>query len=1066
MRARLLIVVLGSCLAAIVGNFVLNSDAGTALSGGLLGRRPAVHRTSRYAKGRQSSLDVRGLLQKAGLILPEPTETFVSESEDDSLEIEAPIPLLQQGLSQRLTEVIGEIEENWPNKEAVVPEDEDIELETPLQNLDVPLQWLERNFDIRPKQEELVSEKKALRFETPLSALFPGVLEEAFESTETWTDLLLPLLDAESVLVDSMDESNYVTVTLEKPLGIQIEENPPQLGGGVAVKSIKPGSNAARSQLIQPGYQLLAASGIAVHGLHLEDASRPIEAAQGRVQLTFFNGSAETFYGLLGPDPEWLSAFLRKLQMEHFAWSFQEGLAPKKSWSWALELLEELRSQSGVDVQTLHSAYGAAMEACQRASRWEPALELLSEIRRLPKTRPTAANYRSAILACERAGEMLKALWLLEEMLEAGLKPDRATYNSAVGACRAILRSPARGDRGRSVTESGWRASSRSKDLPSVQLPGMPIQWDAGIDLQLRSRNASPGPSLAAKRRAVSVGSFERQVTRSSSQGALSSAGFHALRPLTGGGASHGRHMGRRFRHLGLEVRQDAKGRGLYCTRSFRQGETLFVGEAALLVCLPDLWKNCCSKCLASSFDADGLRICQGCGTAAFCSCCWGDPWHSEECPVLAKLLEACKDHARSRGIEEHDHWQQLVCCALSISRLLRLLHSGREPKSAPCAKLAVALLEDFAELCTPPEDIPGDPQAFAALLMGEPLNALFPAELRHSPELVDVICHCYEQLTCNSFLVCSGDATPAGQLCDPIAALLNHSCSPNAAIVWQIPAKGRTHRVQCIRDLSAGDEVLISYVDATRPWWIRQPSLKATYGFICDCAVCRPISAWERSVAVGARPTKLPAGIEESIAAVKAADGTILMISAERTRALGMFLRKEMGINVEVASDKDICRVADAAAAVGQLAGSPGQLNCEEARNRLLQLRPAWESLLQLLGPRHMLLRELISVLCIAEIAEDWKTCMELAPKVLTALGIPDEEMSSRKAEVLALLAIAKIRTAEDGASQLEAQSESKAALESMVWLYGENLPKQSRVLTLQHLLHENVAMDLDSMD
>eukprot|EP00439_Symbiodinium_sp_Y106_P069306 s1259_g11.t3 len=546
----------------------------------------------------------------------------------------------------------------------------------------------------------------------------------------------------------------------------------------------------------------------------------------------------------------------------------------------------------------------------------------------------------------------------------------------------------------------------------------------------------------------------------------LATAKFRSYLPLRGGGASHGRHMGRRFRHLGLEVRQDAKGRGLYCTRSFRQGETLFVGEAALLVCLPDLWKNCCSKCLASSFDANGLRICPGCGTAAFCSSCWGDPWHSEECPVLAKLLEACKDHARSRGIEEHDHWQQLVCCALSISRLLRLLHSGREPKSAPCAKLAVALLDDFAELCTPPEDIPGDPQAFAALLMSEPLNALFPAELRHSPELVDVICHCYEQLTCNSFLVCSDDATPAGQLCDPIAALLNHSCSPNAAIVWQIPAKGRTHRVQCIRDLSAGDEVLISYVDATRPWWIRQPSLKATYGFICDCDVCRPISAWERSVAVGARPTKLPAGIEKSIAAVKAADGTILMISAERTRGLCTFLRKEMGIDVEVASDKDICRVADAATAVGQLAGSPGQLNCEEARKRLLQLRPAWESLLQLLGPRHMLLRELISVLRIAEIAEDWKTCMELAPMVLTALGIPDEEMSSRKAEVLALLAIAKIRTAEDGASQLEAQSKSKAALESMVRLYGENLPKQSRVLTLQHLLHENVAMDLDSMD
>ena len=116
-----------------------------------------------------------------------------------------------------------------------------------------------------------------------------------------------------------------------------------------------------------------------------------------------------------------------------------------------------------MDVQTLHSAYGAAMEACQRASRWEPALELLSEIRRLPKT-PTAANYRSAILACERAGEMLKALWLLEEMLEAGLKPDRATYNSAVGACRAILRTLTSQSKSMSLLQSS-RSTKQTKQM-------------------------------------------------------------------------------------------------------------------------------------------------------------------------------------------------------------------------------------------------------------------------------------------------------------------------------------------------------------------------------------------------------------------------------------------------------------------------------------------------------------------------------------------------------------------------------------------------------------------------
>ncbi|CAE7679620.1 PTAC2 [Symbiodinium pilosum] len=448
--------------------------------------------TPRYAERRPESIDVRSLLQQAGLILPEPTETLVSEEE--SLEVETPIGLLQQGISQRLNRTIEEIEENLirPNRETVVAEDEEIEIETPLSKLDAPLQWLKRNFDISPQREKFISEKKAVKIETPLSALFPGILDEAFESTESWTDLLLPLLDA--VIIDSMDEANYVTVTVEKPLGVQIEENPKESGGGVAVKNIMPDSNAERCQMIQPGYQLVAASGIPVHGLHLEDAARPIEAAKGRVQLTFFKGSADTFNGLLGPDPEWLSAFLRRLQVEHFAWSAKEGTAPKKTWSWALELLKELKSSGQVDSQTLASAYGAAMEACQRASRWEPALELLEKIRRLGPVSP--ADYRSAILACERGGGPLQALCIFEEMLENGLEPDPAAYNSAVGACRAILRtlqgqasllSPARGDRGRSVTESGWRASSRSKErLSSGQLPGMPLPWDAGVDAQFR----------------------------------------------------------------------------------------------------------------------------------------------------------------------------------------------------------------------------------------------------------------------------------------------------------------------------------------------------------------------------------------------------------------------------------------------------------------------------------------------------------------------------------------------------------------------------------------------------
>ncbi|CAE7472439.1 ASHR1 [Symbiodinium natans] len=521
--------------------------------------------------------------------------------------------------------------------------------------------------------------------------------------------------------------------------------------------------------------------------------------------------------------------------------------------------------------------------------------------------------------------------------------------------------------------------------------------------------------------------------------------------------------MGRRFEHLGLEVREDVKGRGLYCTRNFAQGETILNGEAALRVCLPDLWKNYCTDCFKSERENGSLRICTGCGMVAFCSSCWpNERWHKEECPILAHLLQACQGYARAQN---NDQWQNLVCCALSISRLLRLLHGGQEPRSP--AELATASLDDFAELCTPPEDISGDPEGFAALLVAEPLNSLFPAELRHSQDLATVICHCYEQLTCNSFLACSADETPVGQLCDPVAALLNHSCKPNAAMVWNIPVEGRTHSVKCIRALTAGEEVLISYVDPGRPWWIRQPTLKATYGFICDCAVCREISAWERRC--GSRGLDIPPGIENSIAAVKAADGTILMMSAERTRGLCTFLHKEMGIAVQAAPDKDICRVADAATSLGKLTDTDGPpLTSQEAGCRLEQLGAAVQTLLQLLGPRHMLLRELVSVLRLAEIAEDWKTCMELAPAVLTSLAVPDGEMSARKADVLALLSIARLRTAGDDVSRMKAQAEAGQALEAMARLYGETLPSQIRFTTLQqlHRCHTAKTVNLDSMD
>lgn len=126
----------------------------------------------------------------------------------------------------------------------------------------------------------------------------------------------------------------------------------------------------------------------------------------------------------------------------------QEGKTPKgRTWSWAFELLDELRD-SGADEETYSSAICAAMEAtrvwspfnrmvgdtkfvisihhtvashvicdsacqaCQKASRWQPALSLLNDLRQMPRPVDLGA-YRAAMVACDRGGEPLQAMWLL-----------------------------------------------------------------------------------------------------------------------------------------------------------------------------------------------------------------------------------------------------------------------------------------------------------------------------------------------------------------------------------------------------------------------------------------------------------------------------------------------------------------------------------------------------------------------------------------------------------------------------------------------------------------------------
>ena len=112
--------------------------------------------------------------------------------------------------------------------------------------------------------------------------------------------------------VDSMDEKNYVGVSLSKPMGIVFEENDSEFGG-IFVQSLTDGGIAATNGSIQDGDQLVTVGNKNVHGLDFDDALAAIIDSDGdKTNLTLFRGTAKQFYGPTGPSKDWLTTFAEK----------------------------------------------------------------------------------------------------------------------------------------------------------------------------------------------------------------------------------------------------------------------------------------------------------------------------------------------------------------------------------------------------------------------------------------------------------------------------------------------------------------------------------------------------------------------------------------------------------------------------------------------------------------------------------------------------------------------------------------------------------------------------------
>jgi len=125
-----------------------------------------------------------------------------------------------------------------------------------------------------------------------------------------WDRQLLAYRDEDDPFVDSNDAESYITVMLDKPLGIEFIENAADEGGGVGIGEVRPGFSGHASGLLEGGYHLVAVGNMPVYGFTFEDALKPIIENEGAVKMTFFKGDPAFFYGEFRPDAVFLENLL------------------------------------------------------------------------------------------------------------------------------------------------------------------------------------------------------------------------------------------------------------------------------------------------------------------------------------------------------------------------------------------------------------------------------------------------------------------------------------------------------------------------------------------------------------------------------------------------------------------------------------------------------------------------------------------------------------------------------------------------------------------------------------
>ncbi|RCH89374.1 SET and MYND domain-containing protein 3 [Rhizopus stolonifer] len=277
--------------------------------------------------------------------------------------------------------------------------------------------------------------------------------------------------------------------------------------------------------------------------------------------------------------------------------------------------------------------------------------------------------------------------------------------------------------------------------------------------------------------------------------------------------------------HIALYDSKDMiRGRYIQAKTPIKKGTIIISSQPLGTVSMPQTRNEYCNYCFRKQ-SSTSLQRCSQCKKAYFCDiACFKNAW-------LCYHQYVCKSQSTTTMDAEDDmDLEMLERVALNVARYKKRV-KGQKSDGGMEESVDVTM-EAFFSL-TGHDSI----QRRYAIekhnaLATEALKKIF---IQQTGLTQKELVHYLNIFKSNNFAIDDADMFAIGEGTYPIASLFNHSCRPNAVVMFD----GALASIHAIEDIEPNIEITIAYVDAAHSRSYRQKALREKYFFNCQCERC-----------------------------------------------------------------------------------------------------------------------------------------------------------------------------------------------------------------------------------